>query len=177
MKSPVLPPSSQSSDACIASEESLFRFDLDWDSNGAICRYPSDDPQWRIASDRNPWGVLACRAFRLLDAQNTELIRIHRTRRFPFSIFTIYEGRAPIGTISLKSLLLNRYEINLIGQPIWTFHWRLYSTRCSAVSSDNVEVQVIKQAHTAWLVWLPKECESVPLLAALSFLHRRVMNS
>jgi hypothetical protein len=155
----------------------VYQFDLDWDGNGAIYKYPDEHTLWTIRTGPGRPNFMMSPPLRVYDKQDRELIMIRRQRIFPLSPFVLHENGDAVGMIRLRSPLLNRYTIELKEGGFWTFHWLLFSAVCAGNSAEGKRVSVIRHGHTVWSVQIESSADSLRLIAALVFIHRQIMSS
>ena len=109
--------------------------------------------------------------FVLRDVEEREVLRIRRTTRFP-PCFNMIENGAVVGTVRLRSILLNKYEIVLNAGPTWTFRMPLFTIHFHGESSSNSRVWVyVGPSKMRWTLLAESGTDDVRLLAGLAFIH------
>lgn len=110
--------------------------------------------------------------FVLLDHDEKEVLRIRRRTRFPPRSDILQNGEV-VGTIRLRSVLLNRYSLVLKAGPTWTFRMPLFTIRFYGESSANSRVRVLMGPKVQWMLHLSAGADDVRLVAGLAFIHRQ----
>jgi hypothetical protein len=161
---------------------SAYRFECAYEGNGEI--YDADDEiLWRFRTQRPnarpitfvrvpAYGFFRLRDFILYDTAAKEVLRIKRERRLPRAKFVMFENGLPICTIRQRSLLLNKYTLDFVNGPKWTFHMPLFTAFFHGVSGTGGKVFARLWTHYVWLVLIEHGVESSRLAAALAFIHR-----
>jgi hypothetical protein len=158
-------------------ERGQYCFQCAYDGNGMI--YGSNgEALWLIKTEHfndrlpHPYGFFRLPDFVVYDRAGKELIRIKRERRFPAARFVMFEDGAPVCRISQRSLLLNKYRLDFVGQPKWTFHMPLFSVFFRGQSETGARVQVRLKTHNVWYAKVDADADSFRLAAAMAFIHR-----
>jgi hypothetical protein len=100
-------------------------------------------------------------------------------RRVVFSppTFEMVEDGATVGRITLRSVLRNRYRIELEPDQTWDFRMPLFASEFYGTSSSGSRVFArVATNLTRWIV-LAEPRGDTRLLCALAFIHNRAWNS
>jgi hypothetical protein len=133
--------------------------------------------RWRYTTDpkREPWSpanLFGKPHFVVMDSDEHEILRVRRETRLP-PRFEIVERGEPVGRISLRSPLRNRYTIQFGNEPTWTFHMPLFTILFRAESTSGREVLVrVGPSKKQWNLLAEPGTDSIYLLCALAFIHR-----
>lgn len=109
----------------------------------------------------------------VVDANGGQLFTIQRKRRFPSAIHAMYQGDTLVWTLTSRSVLRNRYEIEVVGDNQWKFRTPFFSVGFNGTANDGSEVlgRVGRRVNERYfLVAFGKE--SIQFLSAPAFLHR-----
>ena len=110
--------------------------------------------------------------FLVLDHQNQEVLRISRYTRVP-ACFNIIQNGEVVGTIGLRSLLRNKYSLELKDGPTWTFRMPLFTIQFDGESNANSRVWVrLCPSKRQWNLLTQVGADDLRLLAGLAFIHR-----
>lgn len=133
--------------------------------------------RWRYTTDpkRNPYSpsnLFGKPQFVVTDSDGNEVLRVRRDNRFP-PCFEMVERGEPVGSISLRSLLRNRYSIQVGDEPTWTFCMPLFTVYFRAESTTGQEILVrVGPSKRQWNLLAERGTDSIYLLCALAFIHR-----
>ena len=150
-------------------------------SSGAIWGTPGVI-RWRYKARRNPSGhslgnPFAKREFVVSDVDGIEVLVIRRASFIPPVFQIVEKGRVVVGRISLRSILRNRYRIDLGDGAYWTFRMPLFTVQFRGESSVGSHVWVIVgPSKMEWNLLAEPGVDTVPLLSALSFIHNEWRN-
>lgn len=113
-------------------------------------------------------------AFVVTNSDERELLRVEKRRRFSLS-FEMLESGQHVGTIRLRSSLLNKYTLTLNDGATWTFLLPLYTVhfRGDSTTGERVWMQVGPRTKLQWMVLVKPEFEDLRILCAIAFIHRR----
>jgi hypothetical protein len=80
-----------------------------------------------------------------------------------------------VGTIRLKSILLNKYTLELNEGILWTFLMPLFAVHFRAFSTagDRLWIQLGPRTKLQWIILVEPEFNNLAVLAAIAFIHRR----
>src|SRR5687768_6716531 len=119
-------------------------------------------------SNFSPLSLIRKPDFVLLDHEEREVLRIRRNTRFPPRFNIIHIGEV-VGTIGLRSILQNKYAINLKAGPKWIFRMPLFTLHFYGVSSSNARVWVVVgPSKMEWTLLTEAGANDVRLLAGLA---------
>jgi hypothetical protein len=133
--------------------------------------------RWRYTTDpkRYPWSpsnLFGKPEFVVTDSDGQEVLRVRRDTRFP-PRFEMVERGEPVASISLRSLLRNRYTIQVGDEPAWTFRMPLFTVYFRAESASGQEILVqVGPTKKQWNLLAEPGTDSLYLLGALAFIHR-----
>lgn len=137
-----------------------------------IWRYRRSDNPAPISA-RNPFGKPD---FVVTDASEKEVCLIRRESFLP-SRFSIVESDQAAGTISLCSILRNRYRICIRGASTWTFRLTLFTVFFWGDVDGQPSVWVrVGPSKMEWSVLLKPGLEATPMVFALAFIHNEWWN-
>ena len=149
---------------------------LERDASGTLLR-DGGIPHLHFQPDprRSAWSVLNLRRkpdLVFCDSAGGEILRIQRRARVP-AVFEMVGGKQVTGEIRLRSVLRNSYRIEISDYPGWIFTMPLFSINFRGLSDVGEEVRVqVGPAKTQWNILLQPGSDSIPLRAALAFIHR-----
>jgi hypothetical protein len=85
----------------------------------------------------------------------------------------VIEHEQIVGKIALRSILGNKYTIELQAGAIWTFHLPLFSSRFQGktLAGNRIWAMEGPGSKTSWCVLLEPGADSVYLLSSLAFIH------
>jgi cell division protein FtsW (lipid II flippase) len=103
-----------------------------------------------------------------LDTKDEVIIR--KASYIP-SVFNIIEGGRTVGTITMLSILRNKYSIS-IDDVTWTFHMPLFTIFFFGKSKKGAEIWVrIGPSERQWNILIKPGVVQRPLVAALALIH------
>jgi hypothetical protein len=101
-----------------------------------------------------------------------EILRIRRSSYFPPQ-FELMENGGVVATISLRSILRNKYTFEFKAGPTWTFYMPLYSILFPGESTNGDHFWVrVGPSKRQWNLLVPTGVDGVQLLSCLAFVHR-----
>jgi hypothetical protein len=107
------------------------------------------------------------------DSDAREELRVRRHSRIP-PRFDMVQGGEVVGTIRLRSLLRNRYSMNLAGGPTWNVHMPLFTTYFYAESNADSRLWInVWPSKRQWNVLMQAGADDLRLLAGIAFIHRQ----
>ena len=133
--------------------------------------------RWRYTTDpkRSPWSpanLFGKPEFVVTDSDGRETLRVRRASHFP-PRFEMTEQGQTVGSISLRTVLRNRYTLQLRDEPTWTFHMPLFTVYFRAESTAGREVLVrVGPSKKQWNLLAEPGADSSRLLCGLAFIHR-----
>ena len=137
-----------------------------------LWRYRRSDNPAPI-STRNPFGKPD---FVVADASEKDVCLIRRESFLP-SRFSIIESDQPRGTLSLCSILRNRYRICIHDVGTWTFRLTLFTVFFWGDADGVPSVWVrVGPSKMEWNVLLKPGVSATPLVFALAFIHNEWWN-
>lgn len=116
--------------------------------------------------------------FVVSDASDRQVCVIRRQSFFP-SRFLILDSDSerPVGTISLCSILRNRYRIAIDGAKTWTFRLTLFTVFFWGDADGEPSVWVrVGPSKMEWSVLVKPGIVATPLTFALAFIHNEWWN-
>jgi hypothetical protein len=114
--------------------------------------------------------------FVVSDASDREVCVIRRQSFLP-SRFLILESERPVGSISLGSILRNRYRIAIHGAKTWTFRLTLFTVFFWGDADGDPSIWVrVGPSKMEWSVLLKPGVVATPLTFALAFIHNEWWN-
>ena len=160
----------------------FFWIDREGDQTSGLIRGEAENVGWRYEARPKSWwtGVpgnpFSRRPFVFEDSQGKEALRIQRESFLPPQ-FKIVRAGEIVGKISLRSLLRNRYRIDLVGGESWDFRMPLFTMRFSAESSSGAKVWVmLGPSKMQWNLLMSPGLDKPELLCALAFIHNHKWN-
>jgi hypothetical protein len=132
--------------------------------------------RWRYEMRKNRSGYSLRNPFRkrdfvILDLEAKEVLLVRRASFIP-PRFDIIQAGKKVGRISLRSILRNKYTIELEGEASWTFLMPLYTIRFFGESDAGLQLWVVVGPSTMeWNLLMKRGADDVRLLSALAFIH------
>ena len=163
-------------------EFKVYRFDSSWEGDGQVFDHREDKPLCRYKSlggnpfRRSSYGFFRLPPFVVQDLEGRELVAFNRVARFPFSVFEVTEGSRVIGMVHQRSL----YMSLLSTKYLLAFESGLRCTFCMprltvcflGKTESGGQILVESRAHRVWMVGIDRSIDSLPLVAAIAFIHR-----
>lgn len=137
--------------------------------------------RWRYGFRANPsgrgWGNPFNKPdFVVADANGQAELVIRRVSFVP-PIFNIMDGDLVLGRIRLRSLLRNKYAIDINGVNSWTFRMPLFTVRFGGYSHSCTDIWVIVgPGKMQWNILIRPNVSERHLVAALAFIHSEWWN-
>ena len=120
----------------------------------------------------SPLNLVARPDWVVTDLEGREVLRVRRTGSFPLR-FEMIENGASVGTIRRRGLLRNRYTLDFLSGPSWTFYLRLFTVHFGGVSTAGEMAWIlVGPPKVQWNLLFQSGTADVRLLAALAFIHR-----
>jgi len=111
-----------------------------------------------------------------LDPTGQSVLRILRVSVLP-SRFDLIDQSSSVGSITVRGLLRNRYEIELENGPSWCLRVRLFTSHFHGTSSDGRKLLgAVGSSLKQWHTLTERGSDDPRLLCALAFIHNRRWN-
>jgi len=150
-------------------------------SSGEIWREP-DEVGWRYCSSPTRPAFSRGNPFRksdtvFFDSEGSPVLVVRRLRFSP-PTFEMVEQGATVGRITLRSILRNRYRIEIAPDQDWDFRMPLFSSAFFGVATSGARVFArVATNLSQWLVLAGPSADHARLVFALAFIHNRAWNS
>jgi hypothetical protein len=123
-------------------------------------------------SPYSPANLLGKPHFVVSGPEGLEVLRIRRSSRFPPKFELVDQGKV-VGSIALRNILRNKYQILLNDKEAWTLHMPLFTIFFRAASNSGREVLIrLGPSKRQWNLLAQPGTDTIHLLSALAFIHR-----
>lgn len=158
-----------------------FTIDRPSDNSSGVIWVEPGIIRWRYEARPSPPGYWLHNPFGkpdfvIKDSEAREVLVIRRASFVP-PLFDMIEASKAVGRISLRSILRNRYRIDLEGETSWTFRMPLFTVRFYGESNTGSQVWVVVgPSKMQWNLLMKPGIDSARLLSALAFIHSEWWN-
>jgi len=141
-----------------------------WNEHGEV--------EWSYGPLRNPLQYSSRNPFNkpdfvVFDANGNPTVTIRRVSFVP-SRFHILDRENVIGQIAMRSVLLNKYKIEIAGIATCAFRMPLFTRYFHGHFNDGTGIwAVVGPGTMQWRVLLRSELNDVRLLSSLAFIHNQ----
>jgi hypothetical protein len=108
----------------------------------------------------------------LVDLHGQSTLQIRRTRRQPFSRYSLIRAGGEIGIVACTHLLQHKYLVALATSPEWTVRMPLFSVRFSATAENEQIVRIQMLKENLWAVLFGPGQDSPEFLGSLGLIFR-----
>lgn len=144
--------------------------------DGEIYSFEEERVVWRFGNEPNvarySYGIWRLPDFIIRGLDGGELLRIRRSRRFPWARFHLLVNGNPIGQIRSCGVLFTRYRLSVGDSPDWKFHLPHFTVNFRGICESGDTLRIKRIDHWNWYVGIQHGAASLPLLATIAFLHR-----
>lgn len=159
----------------------LCQIDRGADGHKGVVWGEAGTVRWHYGTRRNPIGFRLRNPFNkpdfiVADPETKGELIIRRASFVP-PVFHIMEAGNVIGQIRLRSILRNKYTINLGDTGVWTFRMPLFTIRFWGASAVGAGVWVaVGPSKMEWKILIKPGLNDRLLVAALAFIHNEWWN-
>jgi hypothetical protein len=157
------------------SEFADYRFCSTWDGDGEIYNQ-ENKVVWRFKmtglKQSVEVGMARPPVFVLCDADGNELAAISRERRLPLTRFVVAQNGSRCGTIWQRSIWFTKYEFEFTNRSKWMLYMPMFSVSGNVVAETGAVIWVQARTRREWYVRFDLGADSLPMIAALTFVVR-----
>lgn len=142
---------------------------------GEVYGAPGAEPQWRYRPPPSRWnflnGLLRRPDFIFEDSDGREVLRIVRETGSFSSAFSILQDGERIGSLTREGLLPLHYSIEFDAGGRWSFDLPLFRIPYGGTERGGGRFVLRLESELVWFVKFDQGYDSVPLIAAVAFIH------